>query len=231
MIRTQLIAVILLLGLIFMLHNKHGEKIKGNDLGPKPAVQSDLASRPAIQFDLTGQPIIGSPAAKVSIVQFGNYKCAACKTWEEDIFPRLKEEIINRGIANFSFINYPFSDSFSRMAAHAGEEVFRQKPGAFWKFHKALYNAQSLDREDWITMPLLLDIAKRSSPDIDLKQLEQAIHNRLNEPAIVQDLNLKNIAKIAGVPKVFVNGKEFEGQWDSYDELKSFIEAIRNEIQ
>lgn len=214
------IAILLLWGLLFML-NKQEEKMK----------EAASVSGPSVTFDLTGQPTMGSPHAKVSIVEFGDYKCPACRVWETDVFPQLKQEFIDTGKAKYSFINYTSANSLSQIAAHAGEEVFRQNPDVFWKFHKALHHAPELEGEEPVTVPMLLNIAKKSAPEIDLKQLEKAIRNRSTEPSILQDLKLTNLAKIKITPKVFVNGEEFTGQWDSYDQLKSFIEAIQNKVK
>ncbi|MCY9578118.1 DsbA family protein [Paenibacillus alvei] len=213
------VAIVVLLGLIFVL-NKQGEKIK----------QDEMVNRPAVQFDLTGQPTLGSSEAKVSIVEFGDYKCPACKDWETTVFPQLKKDFIDTGKAKFSFINYPFIGN-SYMASNAAEEVFLQKPEAFWPYHEAIYHAQGNEQDNWITTPLLLDLAKQVSPDIDLGKLEKAIDEQTHKDAISQDLKLKDLAKVSGTPSVYVNGKEFTGQWDSYSELKAFIEQALNEAK
>ncbi|WP_083189018.1 DsbA family protein [Paenibacillus sp. KS1] len=213
------VAIVVLLGLIFVL-NKQGEQIK----------QDEVLNRPAVQFDLTGQPTLGSTEAKVSIVEFGDYKCPACKDWEETVFPQLKKDFIDTGKVRFSFINYPFIGN-SYLASNAAEEVFRQKPEAFWPYHEAIYHAQGKEQDNWVTTPLLVDLAKQVSPDIDVAKLEDAIEKQAHKDAIAQDLKLKDLAKVSGTPSVYVNGKEFTGQWDSYSELKAFIENALNEAK
>lgn len=209
----MLLTIFILFGILFFLHTQH-EKMKINENTKRKSI---------VQFDLTGQPTLGSKVAKVSIVEFGDYKCMACKHWGDTIFPMLKQQYIDTKKATFTFIHAPFTKN-SRVISLAAEEIFRQNPQAFWQYHKAIYNAQSEKGEDGMSVSLLLNLAKKHVPSVNLEHLERTIQEKLTESAIEQDLKLCDIGDVQSIPTVFVNGKKFTGSWDSYSELKSFIE-------
>ena len=54
-----------------------------------------------ISFDkqpsIEGQPILGSSDAPVTVVEFGDFKCPACKAWGESIFPQLIKDYVDTG--------------------------------------------------------------------------------------------------------------------------------------
>ncbi len=39
------------------------------------------------------QPTLGKEDAPVSIIEFGDFKCPACKAWGERIFPQLQKRL------------------------------------------------------------------------------------------------------------------------------------------
>ncbi|MBR3218117.1 MAG: thioredoxin domain-containing protein, partial [Exiguobacterium sp.] len=57
---------------------------------------------------IEGQPTLGNPDAKVSVVEFGDYKCPSCKQWGETIYPQLKADYLDKEDVSFSYINVLF---------------------------------------------------------------------------------------------------------------------------
>jgi len=93
-------------------------------------------------FSYEGQPSVGDENAPIKMVEFGDYKCPACKDFQEKIFPEIKKDFIDNGQVQFFFINLPFIADDSITAAKAGEEVFSQNKEAFWDYHDAVYKNQ-----------------------------------------------------------------------------------------
>ncbi|MCY9515620.1 DsbA family protein [Paenibacillus apiarius] len=213
------IAIIVLLGIIFVL-NRQGEKIKTDE----------MVNKPAVEFNLEGQPTLGSKDAKVSVVEFGDYKCPACKIWTEEVYPKLKADFVDTGKVSFTFVNKLVIPK-SELAAEAAEEVFRQNPESFWTYHHELYTSQQNEQKDWVTVPFLVDLAKRVVPEVDLGQLEKALNDRTMQGKVAGDEEMAHKAGVSGTPTVFVNGKEFTGEWDNYSQLKEFIETALNEAK
>lgn len=181
-----------------------------------------------ITFDeppsLDGQPVLGDPNAKVSIVEFGDYKCPSCKQWNERIFPQLKEEYIDAGLANFAFINTLFQGEESYLASLAAEAVWAQDEEAFWTYHEALFNKQPAQQQiiPWVTKELLLEVAQNYTSDIDLAQLEVDLDQEKYIDQLEEDMQLVQDYNIEFTPSIIINGTLVKDPFD-YDEIKGLI--------
>lgn len=175
---------------------------------------------------IENQPSIGEPDAAVSIVEFGDYKCPACKAWGERIFPMLEEDFIKTGKAQFSYINVLFHGNESILAALASESVYRQDPEAFWNFHKAIFDAQpTIQNHDdkWVTIERLAEIAKTHAPEVDLKQLEEDINAEGTMAEVKIDDQLVKEFNVSLTPTIIINGVMLEDPFD-YETIASLIE-------
>lgn len=178
---------------------------------------------------IQGQPTLGSSDARVSIVEFGDYKCPSCKQWGETIYPKLKADYLDGQDVSFSYINVLFHGQESILASLASESVYRQDPDSFWAFHKALYDAQPASAkhdEVWVTEERLVELAEATT-DVDLV----AFADDLTEESIVleqvsRDDGLVKQHKVAFTPSIMINGVMLEDPFD-YEAMKRLIEENR----
>ena len=68
-------------------------------------------------FAYSTQQSLGKDDAPVKVVEFGDFKCPACRTWDVTVLPRLKEEYIDKGKVQLYFINFPFIGKDSDLGA------------------------------------------------------------------------------------------------------------------
>lgn len=178
---------------------------------------------------IQGQPTLGSSDARVSIVEFGDYKCPSCKQWGETIYPKLKADYLDGQDVSFSYINVLFHGQESILASLASESVYRQDPDSFWAFHKALYDAQPASAkhdEVWVTEERLVELAEATT-DVDLV----AFADDLTEESTVleqvsRDDGLVKQHKVAFTPSIMINGVMLEDPFD-YEAMKRLIEENR----
>lgn len=175
------------------------------------------------QPDLTGQPLLGNKDAKVTIYEFGDYKCPSCKYWSEEMFPKLKAEYIDTGKANFSYINVLFHAEESRMSALAAESVLVQNPEAFWPFHDAIFRAQPIGEVNWVTLNKMLEIAGTVQPAIDTAKLKSDIETLATQPQVSIDEKLVSDYKIKQTPTIMINDVMVDDPFD-YDAIVKLIE-------
>lgn len=178
---------------------------------------------------IQGQPTLGSSDARVSIVEFGDYKCPSCKQWGETIYPKLKADYLDGQDVSFSYINVLFHGQESILASLASESVYRQDPDSFWAFHKALYDAQPASAkhdEVWVTEERLVELAEATT-DVDLV----AFADDLTEESTVleqvsRDDGLVKQHKVAFTPSIMINGVMLEDPFD-YEAIERLIEENR----
>ena len=179
-----------------------------------------LESHPSTE----NQPTIGEKDAPVSIVEFGDFKCPACKAWGEQIYPKLKTEFIDTGKANFSYINTLFHGEESALGALAAESVFVNDPDSYFEFHKELFNQQPTTDHDaaWITVEKLMEVAGETT-DMDISQLKQDVEQGTGIEAVEVDKSLVEEFEIQQTPTIVINGTKLEDPYD-YERIKELIE-------
>lgn len=169
---------------------------------------------------------MGETDAPVSIVEFGDYKCPSCKAWGETVFPQLEKEFIKKGKASFSYINVLFHGEESTLAALASESVYKQDPDSFWAFHNAVFAQQPETQQhdnQWVTPEKLVEIAKETAPEIDLKQLEEDINTEGTKEEVKKDDDLVKEFNVELTPTIIINGVMVEDPFD-YEAIVSLIE-------
>jgi protein-disulfide isomerase len=178
------------------------------------------------QVPIENQPTLGDTSSPVSVVEFGDYKCPACKQWSQYIFPQLKEDYIDTGKISFTYINVLFHGDESVLGSLAGEAIWNQDPEAFWDFSKALYQAQPENQshdEPWLTFEKVMEVAQNSAPQLNLEKLEQDITNKTYEDDVLIDDKLVSEFKVELTPSIVINGTMVEDPYD-YEYIKELIE-------
>ncbi|MGR3764299.1 thioredoxin domain-containing protein [Rossellomorea sp. NS-SX7] len=206
-IMTLLIAV--LLAAIVMLNNK-----------AKPKDEA-LESHPSTE----NQPTIGEEDAPVSIVEFGDFKCPACKAWGEQIYPKVKGEFIDTGKANLTYVNVLFHGEESILAAQAAESVFKHDPDSYWEFQKELYKEQpegGNHEAAWVTVDKLVEVAEKTT-DVDIEQLKKDVEGEAAKDQLNIDTNLVEKFSVEQTPTIIINGTKLEDPYD-YERIRSIIE-------
>ncbi|MBM7713564.1 protein-disulfide isomerase [Bacillus thermophilus] len=203
--------IALLVAIVFLV-NQQDKDTQSNKKAEHPPIEQ--------------QPTMGKTDAPVSIVEFGDYKCPSCKAWGETVFPQLEKEFIQTGKATFSYINVLFHGEESTLAALASESVYKQDPDSFWAFHNAVFAQQPETQQhdnQWVTSEKLVEIAKETAPEIDLKQLEEDINTEGTKEEVKKDDDLVKEFNVELTPTIIINGVMVEDPFD-YDAIVSLIE-------
>ncbi|MBI4232538.1 DsbA family protein [Candidatus Peregrinibacteria bacterium] len=165
-----------------------------------------------------GEWIKGNPDAKVTLVEYSDFQCPACKS-RETIVKSLIGEFGNH--IKFVYRHFPLQSihANAHLAARASEAAGIQ--GKFWEMHDAIFNNQetweglsNASAEELFTSyaeELGLDIDKFSS-DIDSSEVRDAVD---------ADYASGEEAKVAGTPTFFLNGKEIKP--NSYEDYRALI--------
>lgn len=113
----------------------------------KPAVQTnqpsgygDTAQPDMASPDQPASPalLIGSPGAKITIIEYGDFKCPVCNRFFQDAGRQIKDNYINTGKAKLEFRSLSQIGPDSAAAARASYCAAEQ--GKFPAYHDALFN-------------------------------------------------------------------------------------------
>ncbi len=187
----------------------------------EPVTDSVATEPPSIE----GQPLLGEPNAPVAIVEFGDYKCPACKAWGETVFPQLVKDYIENGDANFAYVNVLFHGEESVLAAQAAESVYAQDPSVYWEFHHQLFASQpevANHDEVWVTNEKLAELASLF-PSISAEKLVQDIEQNATMTQVNMDQELYEQYGVHVTPTIMVNNKKISDPFN-YEEIKEIID-------
>jgi len=191
-------------------------------------LQNQGSSVPEVQpaaagFRLDSQPSLGSPEAPVKVVEFGDYKCPACRQFHQDVYPKVLLDYIDMNLVEFFFINFQFLGPDSTTAGIAGECIYNQNQNAFWDYFNTMYENQGPESQTWATPERILELVKQSVHGVDEAALLQCIQQRKYEPEVEADKQLGLVAGVTGTPSIFVNGIKLNS-W-SYPTVRAAIES------
>ena len=189
----------------------------GNNAANAPVENTDTLARPE-------NARIGPADAKVTVVEFGDFQCPACRAAEpivQQVLSRYKDN------PNFSFVyrNFPLT-SIHKNALLASEISLAAKAqGKFWEMHDRLYVTQ----DQWATSDNALDmfLGYAGEPGLDVNEMRSSVEAQEFTSEIQTDVDDGAVLRVPGTPTFFVNGMRQQ----STPTFAEFTELIETELQ
>lgn len=153
--------------------------------------------------------------AAVTVVEFGDYQCPACKAAQPTV-NQIKSELGPR--INLAFRHLPLSQhKNARVAAEAAEAAGAQ--GKFWEMTDLLYENQS----QWANQsnPTNIFVTYAGQLGLNVEQFRTDVENERYKDKIQRDYDDAQALKINSTPTFFVNGTVVE----DVAQLRAAIEA------
>ncbi|MBW5802432.1 DsbA family protein [Coxiella endosymbiont of Ornithodoros amblus] len=164
----------------------------------------------AITINTKGQPTLGNPAAPVHIVAFEDLKCPNCARFNVEVLPGIKKKYINTGIAKYTLITLAFLPG-SPPAGNAALCLYKQSKNYFFPFVSYFYQHQPDEIQNLATTPRLLQFARNSVRQANMKQLSNCIVSSHYSDALQKNLKIaKKTMNPVAAPAVYVNGVNVE---------------------
>jgi protein-disulfide isomerase len=155
-----------------------------------------------------GDMVLGSPKAKVQVVEYASLSCTHCAHWNNDVFPAFRKQFIDTGKVRYVFREfltqpYEFAAAGYLLARRVGPARYFEVTDAIFKQQDAIFQSQDL----WggllkIGKSFGLTEAQFTAALQDKAALE--VVNARVEKAAERD-------KVEATPTFFVNGERFEG--------------------
>ena len=161
-------------------------------------------------LDLGSQPSLGEEGAPVKIALFEDFKCPACGSFTQSVFPQIERQFVESGQAEVFFVNFPFLGPDSTTAAIASECVYEQDEAAFWDYKTFIFRSQGPESQEWATPELLTQLASDYLPSVNAEELRACIDERRYADRVEAESRMGSAAGVRGTPSVFVNGERVE---------------------
>jgi protein-disulfide isomerase len=186
------------------------------------AAQPSTAAAPVIaQVDNGHFPVKGDANAKVTIVEFADFRCPYCKQIEDNVMPQLQKDYIDTGKVKLYFRQYDFLGPASTVAANAAECANDQ--GKFWDMHQYLYKNQPAETDtSMYTTDSLTTIAGQLG--LDTTQFNSCLSANTDNQKVTDDMTAGQKAGVSGTPTFYINGTQLVGA-EPYSVFQQTIDA------
>ena len=164
---------------------------------------------------------VGNKDAKISIIAFESLTCSHCANFHKDVYPELKKEYIDTGIAKIEFRHYPLD-----IAAFNASIVSQCKNDGKPDILESLYANQ----QKWVKGSSIEEANKNLQIFIKNQgfkiDFETCIGNKNIEEFVLNDRidGTKNF-KVNSTPTIIINDKKFEKTLN-YKNLKKALEKL-----
>mgnify|MGYP001441640223 FL=1 len=169
----------------------------------------------------TKRIVSGNENAKITIIAYESLTCSHCANFHNDIYPQLKKEYIDTGLAKIEFRHFPLD-----MAALNASKIAQCKSDQSLEILKSLYSNQ----QAWVkgnTVEAINDNLKKfirkEGFEIDY---DKCINDKEIEDFVLNDRieGAKNF-KVNATPTIIINDKKFEKSLN-YKNLKKSLEKL-----
>lgn len=180
---------------------------------------------PAAPADAIKDFALGSPDAKVKIVEYLSFTCPHCEHFHAEIFPKLKADYIDTGKVQIEYHEVYFDQMglLGAMLARCGGEM------RYFGLTDMLYDKQ----RDWAAAEsvdaAVVELKKFArAAGMDDAAVDVCLHDQKMAESLVAHYQA-NIAKdypgdtFHGTPSFIINGTQYSNM--PYDEMKKIIDA------
>ena len=165
--------------------------------------------------------IVGNKDAKITIIAFESLTCSHCANFHKNVYPELKKEYLDTGIAKIEFRHFPLD-----IAAFNASKVAQCNNDGNSDILESLYDNQ----QKWVKGSSIEEANKNLQ--IFLKNegfsidFESCVNNKNIEDFVLNDRieGAKNF-KISSTPTIIINNKKFEKKLN-YKNLKKALEKM-----
>lgn len=147
----------------------------------------------------------GDSHAKLTVVEFSDLQCPACKAAEPLVQQMLSK---HGGDVFFVYRHFPLSEIHKNALQAAWAAEAAASFGKFWEFHDLMFANQ----DDWSELPA--DQAKQkfleyaAKLEIDKNEFDKRIDSSEGHQRVTDDTSDGTKANVDGTPTFFVNGQK-----------------------
>lgn len=178
-------------------------------------VLGNINTQATAAIDLSQFPSAGNSKAAVTIVEYSDYNCSHCRSFNMDTFPRLKADYIDTG--QVKYVAYPFA-LWPQTVIATEAALCAADQGKFFEYKHALYEKQgqiAFAEGPLTDLAATLDLNRNSFAQC----LSSGAHRAEVETARANAAN----RGIQSTPIFFVNNQRVEGN-QPYEVFKGIIE-------
>jgi len=167
----------------------------------------------------------GNPDAPITIVEFADFECPGCGQFATLQGPDIKARIIDAGLANFRFYDFPLTSIHpNTIAAHMAAACANDQ-GKFWEMHDMIFAGQY----DWngqaTSNPRKFMDNYAQQLGLDMKAFGACFDTQKHLPRIQANAKMGTERGVQGTPTVMIGSRIYYPA-PTFDQLKKIIDSI-----
>ena len=165
--------------------------------------------------------VSGQESAKITIIAYESLTCSHCADFHKNIYPKLKKDFLDTGIAKIEFRHFPLD-----VAALNAAKIAQCKNNESLKILESLYSNQ----QAWIKGNSVEDLNNHLKNYLEKEgfdiNFEKCIKNKEIEDFVLND-RIEGVKKfkVNATPTIIINNKKFEKSLN-YKNLKKTLEKL-----
>ena len=165
--------------------------------------------------------VAGNKDAKITIIAYESLTCSHCADFHKDIYPQLKKDFIDTGLAKIEFRHFPLD-----VAAFNASKISQCKSNESLKILNSLYSNQ----QEWVRGNTVEEINGNLKKFIKSQgfeiNFEKCINNKEIEDFVLND-RIEGVKKfkVNATPTIIINDEKFEKTLN-YKNLKKSLEKL-----
>jgi len=165
--------------------------------------------------------LVGNKNAKISIIAFESLTCSHCANFHKDVYPLLKKEYLDTGLAKIEFRHFPLD-----VAAFNASKVAQCKNDGNVEILESLYANQQKWVKGSSAEEANINLKKFLSTEGFNIDFESCINNKKIEDFVLNDRidGAKNF-KVNATPTIIINNEKFDKTLN-YKNLKKALEKL-----
>lgn len=167
------------------------------------------------QIDLQGSPSRGPGDAQITVVEWADFECPACRAAS----PLIEAVLKKHSDVRFVFKNFPL-DVHPNAEQAARAAVAADLQGKFWEMHHELFTAETP-----LTKERIAEVAKKLG--LDMARFDKDLRSEAAADAVLRDKRQGDQVGLKGTPTLFINGREFEFSSDLDKEMGEWFALER----
>ena len=164
---------------------------------------------------------VGNKDAKITIIAFESLTCSHCANFHKNVFPELKKDFLDTGIAKIEFRHFPLD-----IAAFNASKIAQCKNDGNSDILESLYANQ----QKWVKGSSIQEANKNLQKFLKNEgfsiDFDSCVNNKEIEDFVLNDriYGTKNF-KVSSTPTIIINNKKFEKAL-TYKNLKKALEKL-----
>ncbi|MEQ1691269.1 MAG: thioredoxin domain-containing protein [Gemmatimonas sp.] len=193
--------------------------IKANTPKPITLDAVAMASLPKAEGYLRGDP-----NAPITIMEFADFECPGCGQFAVLEEPEIRARIIEPGLANFRYFDFPLPSHTNSLAASLAASCAADQ-GKFWEMHDAIYAGQ----DQWNGMatgnPRKVLDGYAKTLGVDMKAYSDCYSTQKNLPRIQANKAAGDALGVNSTPTLVIGDRVYAGGV-RFDGLKKLIDSL-----